>query len=101
MVVTRPFPVTNYDFLLDCDPVSVGTTYVITRSAGRVIQEAWYNTATTKLMKVINYTRSGGLLTVEEVQVYAADGVTVVAQNTTTYHRSMGLVIGATTTRDV
>jgi len=90
-----------YNFLLDCEPDSVGVTYSITRSSGLVTKETWTNTSTSKDIKTIDYTRSSGLLATEVVKVFDSDGTTVVAQKTVTYSRSGSLVSGATITRDV
>jgi hypothetical protein len=97
-VVNTP---SNYDFLLDNEPTSVGTTYALSLSGGLVSTETWTNTATSKTIKTIAYTYSTGLIQTEVHKVFAADGTTVVAQKTVTYTYSGGSITGSTVTRDV
>jgi len=89
------------DWLLSNEPHHTNITYIITRSSGVVTKEEWKTTSGSVLLKSIDYTRSSGLLATEVVKVFAPDGTTVVAQQTTTYSRSGGNVTGATTVRDV
>jgi hypothetical protein len=93
--------VNTYDFLLDCEPDAVNNLYALTRTGGKVSGESWTNTATSKLVKTIDYARVGGLVSSETRKVYGPDGVSVVAQLTVTYARTGGRVSGATYTRDV
>jgi hypothetical protein len=93
--------VSTYDFLLDCEPPSVGTVYAVVRTAGKVSSESWINVATSHYVKTIDYTRVGGLVSSEVRKVFAPDGVTVVAQLTVVYTRTGGRVTGADYTRDI
>jgi hypothetical protein len=93
--------VSSYDFLLDCEPDALGTTYVLTRVGGRVSKESWANTATSALIKTIDYTRTGGRVSTEVRKIFDATGLVVVAQLTVTYTRLSGRVSGATYTRDI
>lgn len=93
--------VSNYDFLLDCEPDAVDTDYAITRTLGKVSSESWTNSATSALIKTIDYTRTLGLVTTEVRKVYDPTGVTVVAQLTVVYTRSLGQVVSAVYTRDI
>jgi hypothetical protein len=99
--VLKGLGVSEYDFLLDCEPDSVTNTNTLTRTLGSVTKETWVNTATTKIIKTIDYTRSAGVVTVELVKVFAADGTTVVAQKTINYTRSGGNVTSIATTRNI
>jgi hypothetical protein len=90
-----------YDFLLDSEPNSVNYDYAISRTGGQVSQESWTNHATSKLLKSIDYTRSGGHVDAEVRKIFDSDGVTVVAQLTVTYTRSGGNVVSATYVRNV
>lgn len=89
------------EFLLDCEPDSTGVTYSVTRTGGRVSQETWTDTATSKTLKTISYARIGNLVSSIQTKVYAVDGVTVAAQTTETLSRSSGVVSGSTKTRDI
>lgn len=90
-----------YDFLLDCEPDAANNTYAVTRTSGQVTKETWTLNATLKLIKSIDYTRSGQLVNQEVRKVFAADGLTVVAQLTVSYTRSGNNVTGASYSRDI
>jgi hypothetical protein len=89
------------DFLLDCDPVAGNFTYAVTYSGSQVTQEDWTVTSTGKAVKRSLYTYAGSRVSSEVVRVFAADGVTVLAQTTETYSYSGNKVVGSTKTRDI
>ena len=72
----------------------------ITRALGQVSKEEWKRNNGTYI-KTIDYTYAVGKLATEVRKVFAADGLTVVAQVTWTYIYGGGLLTGATMTRDV
>lgn len=86
--------------LLVTEPPFPDTDYEIIRSAGQVTQETWKRQDTT-LLKLIDYTRTSGLLSQEVRKVYASDGTTITGQLTVIYTRTAGQVVSATYTRDV
>lgn len=93
--------VSNYDFLLDCEPNSVDNSYSLTRVGGKVTQESWTNIATSKLIKTIDYYRTNGRVSSEVRKIYDPTGTIVVAQLTVTYTRLCTRVISATYSRDI
>lgn len=93
--------VSTEDFLLANEPNDVGTTYTITRVSGKVTQEKWVRTADSTNYRVIDYTYIGSKVTTEVRRVYAANGITVIAQMTITYSYTGSNVTGAIATRDV
>lgn len=86
--------------LLIDDPV-VGATMSLTYTAGKLTAENWYNPSTSNLMKAISYTYSGNLPITEVVRIYASDGVTIVAQTTSTYGYTQGQLSSTTKVRDI
>ena len=87
--------------LLDSEPTGSDVDYDPTYSGSVVTLEEWSDTATTNLIKSIAYTYTGGKVSTEITTVFAADGITVLAQKTTTYTYSGSRVSGSATTRDV
>jgi len=92
------------EFLLDNEPIletgATDATYILTRALGQVSKEEWKRNNGTYI-KTIDYTYAVGKLATEVRKVFAADGLTVVAQVTWTYIYGGGLLTGATMTRDV
>lgn len=93
--------VSEYDFLLDNEPVSEATDYAVVRTGNVVIRETWTRAATLKLWKSIDYTRVSGQVVMEVRKVFASDGSTIQAQVTVTYVRSGSIVTSAIYTRDI
>jgi hypothetical protein len=99
---TRWLRLPNYvDFLLDNDPVTVATTLAITRVGGLVTSLTWTDNATSKIVKTVDLARSGSLVSSSIVKIYATDGITVVAQTTSTNSYVGTLVASTITTRDL
>ena len=98
-VLTPATYATEYDFLLDNEPMYVGTNYANTWSGSVVTGEKWSIGAT--LLKSIAYTMSGSVVTQEVRKVFAGDGVTIVAQATITYTYSGYSVISASYVRNI
>jgi hypothetical protein len=91
----------NYDFLLASDPDRVTANLTITRSSGLVTTLTWVNNSTSKTIKTVAITRSGGLVSSIVTKVFAANGTTIVAQLTKTLTRTSGLVTSVAISRDV
>lgn len=89
------------DFLLDNEPNRRNNTYSNIRVGTQVTQETWVRTFNSSTLKTIAYTYSGTLVTKELRKVFAADGLTVIAQMTLNYTYTGPVVTGATITRDV
>lgn len=100
-LATAASGVSQYDFLLDDDPVAGNFTYAVTYSGSKVTKETWTYTATGKTLKTSDYTYSGNNISVAVTKIFATDGVTVVAQTTETYAYSGNKVTGSTKTRDI
>jgi hypothetical protein len=93
--------ISNHE-LLDNEPVSLGTTYSVTRVNRRVTQEKWSQTSNSNVIKTINYTYTGNKVTQEVRTVYdTATGLTVVAQATITYTYSGNSVTSENIVRNV
>jgi hypothetical protein len=75
---------TDFEFLLENDP-PLGSTASWTVVAGKITKETWTLTATSLTLKTTDYTYTGNKVTTEVRKVFAADGVTVGAQETITY----------------
>lgn len=92
------------DFLLEDDPIAetgvADAQYAITRTGNLVSNETWKRANNTNI-KTIDYTYVGNKITSEVRKVYAADGVTIVAQVTWTYTYSGSLINGGTMVRNV
>lgn len=88
------------DFLLQNDPPEPNTAYAVTRSGGLVTFETWTRSGGNKI-KDIEYTRSGGVVTQEDIKVYATDGTTVLGHLRIVYTRTGGVVTSAAYTRVV
>lgn len=88
--------------LLDNEPVSEGTTYTLTRLGNKVTQEKWVQTVGSNVIKTIDYTYTGNLVTQEVRKVYdRATGLTVIAQVTIVYSYVGNSVTSETITRNV
>ncbi len=86
---------------LVADP-EIGSTYATTYSSNLVSKETWVNSATSFVIKTIDYTYASGVLATEVVKVFSpADGTTVIAQTTTTYTYSGGALASTTKVRNV
>lgn len=85
-------------FLLTTEPPRPDTDYAATRTAGVITLEEWFRPDTT-LLKEIEYTRSGGVITQEDRRVYGLDGTTVTGHLRLQYTRTGGVVTDATYVR--
>lgn len=90
-----------YDFLLENDPPSEGSTESFTRVGNKLTKETWTRTAGATTWKTIDYTYTGNRLTTEVRKVFASNGITVVAQLTLTYTYSGNTMTGITSVRDI
>lgn len=90
-----------YDFLLENEPPSAGSSESFTRVGGKLTKETWTRTVGSTTWKTIDYTYTGNLLTTEVRKVFATDGITVVAQLTLTYSYSGNVMTGVTRVRNV
>lgn len=100
-LATASSGVSQNDFLLDNEPVSVGITYTPTYTGIKVTNETWKKTAGLLLVKNIDYTYTGNKVTTEVRKVYDSLGLTVVAQVTWTYTYTGNTLTSAVETRDV
>lgn len=82
------------------DPVT-SVTYAITRVGNYVTKETWTTTATSKLLKSIDYTYTLEYLTGETRKAFAADGVTIIGQLDIAYTLAGSLITGAVFTRTI
>ena len=90
----------EYDFLLDNEPMSPSTTYTVTWNGAYVSNEAWYVAGPT-LLKNIAYTFVGGYVTQEIRQIFYSDGITVVAQSTIIYTYSGNMLSSSSYVRNI
>lgn len=97
-------PINYFAFLLDNEPIaSTGApdaSFVVTYSGIFVTKEEWFRADST-LIKSIDYTYAGVLVTQEVRKVFMDDGTTIAAQVTWTYTYSGIFLTGGTMTRDV
>jgi hypothetical protein len=91
---------TEYDFLLDNEPMYANFTYSNTYNGAYITSENWYSSGPT-LLKNITYTYTAQLVTTEVRTIYYTDGITIVAQMTINYVYQANKVITATYTRNV
>jgi len=95
---------TYIEFLLDNEPIAeTGVTdcsYTPHYTSGKLDKEEWFRNDAT-LIKSIDYTYTGAWVTKEVRKVFAANGVTIVAQVTWNYSYTGGKITSATMTRDV
>jgi hypothetical protein len=89
------------DSLLETDPDSGNTTYAVTYDANKVILETWTVASSGKTIKTVAYTYVGSKIETEVRKVYAADGATIVAQQSITYGYAGSRISGYASTRDV
>jgi hypothetical protein len=89
---------TGAEALLATEPVT-SCSYVPTYVSGLVTNETWSSGGLN--LKTIDYTYSGSLCTQEVRKVYAADGITIVAQITIVNTYSGTTLTGSTTTRNI
>lgn len=93
--------ISSTELFLETQPTTPGITYSNTYTSGRVSQEVWRRTADNSLLKQVDYTYTSGRVTGEVRRVYAADGTTVLGQQTWTYSYTAGQLSGATMVRNV
>lgn len=91
---------TDIDFLLVNEPPEIGTNYIVNRTSNIISSEEWRRVDTT-LLKKIEYTRTGGLLTTETRQIFATDGTTIIGQLTISYTRTGGIVTSSAYVRNI
>lgn len=90
----------DYDFLLDCEPMSPSMTYTATWNGSYVTNESWFTTGTV-LFKSINYTLVSNYLTGEVRKLFASDGITVIAQSTISYTYQGNQILSSTYIRNI
>lgn len=95
----RPGRAIDEDDILSRDPTEDTTDYTVIRTGSVVTKEEWKRNIDSSLFKSIDYTRSGGVLTQEDIKVFASDGTTVQAHLRKTYTRTGGVLTGITITR--
>lgn len=93
--------VTFPDLFLEVDPDLGNVIRTSTKVGSLTSAEAWTNTATSKLVKSIDYTYNGNKIDHEVRKVFAIDGTTITAQATITYVYSGNEVSSYTLNRDV
>ena len=87
LLKTPDTQVSYVDFLLDNEPDQKNNLYALTRVGGKVSRETWMDSTTLRLLKTIDYIRSGGKVIQEVRRVFADDGVIVVGILTVSYER--------------
>ena len=100
-ILQNAFGSIDLNHALVATPTDRAITFAATRTSGQVSRETWTYTATSLLLKSIDYTRVGGLVTSFVTKIFAADGTTIIAQTTDTIARTGGVVTSGTTVRNV
>lgn len=100
-VLQNAFGSIDLNHALVATPSDRAITFAATRTSGQVSRETWTYTATSLLLKSIDYTRVAGLVTSFVTKIFAADGTTIIAQTTDTIARTGGVVTSGTTVRDI
>lgn len=104
LVATDPLAgsltIREIDFWLENDPPSPGAALSIGRTSGLVTTLEWTRTGG-NLMKRVQLTRSGGLVTQQVSTVFDFDGSTVIGQVTETWARSGSEVTSVSRVRNV
>lgn len=100
-LIFKKFSMDPLSDLLSNSPTIPGTTYTNTYTAGNITNETWKRTSNSTNIRTADYTYSAGRLSTEVVRVYAANGVTVIAQTTRTLSYTAGALSGEVMTRDV
>ena len=100
-ILQNAFGSIDLNHALVATPTDRAITFAATRTSGQVSRETWTYTATSLLLKSIDYTRVGGLVTSFVTKIFAADGTTIIAQTTDIIARTGGVVTSGTTVRNV
>lgn len=100
-ILQNAFGSIDLNHALVATPSDRAITFAATRTSGQVSRETWTYTATSLLLKSIDYTRVGGLVTSFVTKIFAEDGTTIIAQTTDTIARTGGVVTSGTTVRDI
>jgi len=100
-ILQNAFGSIDLNHALVATPSDRAITFAATRTSGQVSRETWTYTATSLLLKSIDYTRVAGLVTSFVTKIFAEDGTTIIAQTTDTIARTGGVVTSGTTVRDI
>ncbi len=100
-ILQNAFGSIDLNHALVATPSDRAITFAATRTSGQVSRETWTYTATSLLLKSIDYTRVGGLVTSFVTKIFAEDGTTIIAQTTDTIARTGGVVTSGTTVRNI
>lgn len=93
--------VSSDDFLLNNNPMEPNNTYNIYYNNGQVSSETWTNNTTGTLIKQINYTFTGSVITRQVRQVFDSTGVNIIAQLTISSTYSGTTLTSYTAVRDI